>query len=194
MDSMSDMSAAERIQYTKEHAVDPEPYLLDREAIEEIEDGANLAFTPEFLESVRDHLETVEVEGVKEEDLATIFNLDLDDVEELDRDYTAYKIIFTIRKWPSEAALEFDVAVDRALRDHTDWESEVPPRQRYRILQSLRSFQDECLFCGGDIDMADEPVQSCCGEETVMTIYCGDCDRRFLEFATEAKDEVTIET
>ncbi len=175
----------DRIRYRRQNSVDPEAYLLDSDVIEPTEGDEDLQLTSEFEAALRAYVEEVEGEGVDDTDLATLFGVDLDDVEEQERPYPAYKIIHTIRNWPSEAALRFDIAVDRILRERReDWD-DVPPRQRYRIAQSLRTFQDACLFCDGTVVYGDEPVVSCCGEKRVLTLHCEACERRFMEFTTE---------
>ncbi|WP_049926046.1 hypothetical protein [Halopiger goleimassiliensis] len=180
---MSDGSTSERIAQRRRNAVDPETFLLEAGCIEPTDDEEGLRFTPSFAERVDTRLEGVRSAGVGAADVAAIFGVPEGDVADADRSYPAFRIEHTVRSWPAEGAVELDVAVDRALRETTDdWET-VPPRQRYRILQSLRSFQDRCLFCDGEISLRDETVDSCCSDVEVVTIECRDCGRRFLEFS-----------
>ncbi|SDQ36506.1 hypothetical protein [Natronobacterium texcoconense] len=183
---MSNGSAAERIKYRQENAVDPEEFLLDLGIVELTEDGENLQFTVEFADRLEEQLEQVRADGVDTDDIATMFGADESDVSVPDRSYTAYKTDYMVRSWPSEGALQLDVATDRELRAETDQWDDVPVRQRYRLLQSLRSFLDECLFCSGPISSTDRTVESCCGDMTVFAVGCDDCDRRFLEFSADA--------
>lgn len=183
---MSDKSLEERIRYRQEHSVDPEGFLLEAGAIEPTEGDEQLQFTSEFRSQVKENLERFREEGVDPAIVAGIFGVEEGDVEELDREYVAFKIVYTVRSWPSEGALEFDAATDAVLREASDRWEEVPPRQRYRILQSLRSFQEECFFCSGPIGVDDEPVDSCCAQRRVFRFYCAECDRRFLEFSAES--------
>lgn len=183
---MSDGSAADRIEYRRQNAVDPEEFLLDIGTVEPIEDGENLRFTTEFADRLERQLEQVRDEGVDTSDIAIMFGVDEEDVSDPDRSYTAYKTGYHVRNWPSEAALLIDVATDRELRSETDRWDDVPVRQRYRMLQSLRSFLEECLFCSGRISASDRAVESCCGDKTVVAVGCADCDRRLLEFSTDA--------
>ncbi|GAB7018425.1 hypothetical protein [Halostagnicola bangensis] len=184
---MSDSdSAADRIEYRKRNAVDPETFLLDLEVVEPTERGENLRFAPEFTERIETQLECVRVDGVETSDVATMFGANKDDVTDPGREYTAYKIHATVRNWPSDAALELDVATDRELQTETDRWADVPGRQRYNILQSLRSFHDECPFCNGEVSISDETVESCCGDLEVVTVNCRDCGRRLLEFSADA--------
>lgn len=192
MESMSDMSAEERIKYNRAHAVDPAEYLRETGIVRETDDERELAFDPSIADSVREHMAAVREEGVSESDIATLFSTDIGDVTELDRDYTAYKIILIIRKWPSEAALEFDIAVDRALRETGEWAERVPPRQKYRIVESLRAFQDRCFVCDGPLTQSEEPRTSCCGEQDVITVHCDSCGERFIEIALEQEQQTQM--
>lgn len=183
---MANESAADRIEYRRENAVDPETYLLDLGIVEPTDDGQNLRYTDAFADRLETELERVRESGVDTVDIATMFSVDEADVSVPDREYTAYKTDYMVRNWPSEGALEIDVATDRELRAEADDWDEVPVRQRYRMLQSLRSFLEECLFCSGQISVSDSTVESCCGDMTVVAVGCDDCDRRLLEFTADA--------
>lgn len=176
----------ERIRYRKQNSVDPENYLVESGAVQVTEDGEDLELTDEFADELEAHVDEILEDGVEEEDLALLWGVDIDEVERQDdKDYPAYKVIHTVWNWPTEAALTFDIAVDRLLRKRRDDWDDVPPRQRYRIAQSLRTFQDSCHFCDGRVIYGDEPVESCCTSKRVLTLHCSDCDRRFMEFTTE---------
>lgn len=178
----------ERIQYRKQNSVDPEEYLLDGGIIQGTDGEQELELTPEFASRLKEFVADVKSAGVAEEDLAALWDVDLEDVETRDESYPSYKVINTVRNWPTDSALQFDIAVDRILRERQDDWEDVPPLQRYRIAQVLRTFQDECLFCGGSIVYSDEPVESCCLETRVLMLSCEGCDRRFMEFATDDRN------
>ncbi len=179
-------SAADRIEYRKRNAVDPEAFLLDLGVVEPTEREDNLRFSSAFATRIETQLERVRSDGVETSDIATMFGVEENDVTDPGREYTAYKTHATVRNWPSEAALELDVATDRELHSETDRWADVPGRQRYKILQSLRSFHDECPFCRGEVSIGDDIVESCCGDLEVVTVNCGDCARRLLEFSTDS--------
>ncbi|MEY7848372.1 hypothetical protein AB7C87_04120 [Natrarchaeobius sp. A-rgal3] len=182
---MADKSTEERIRYRREHAVDPEAFLRSIDAIRPSDGDEQLRFTAAFEADVRDHLETFRARGIDEAIVAEIFGVDEEQVTVPSRPYTAFRIRNTIRNWPSSDALVFDAATDASIREATYRWADVPPRQRYRILQSLRSFQDDCFFCSGTIEFSDGPVRSCCSDRQVLTVRCGDCGRRFLEFTAD---------
>jgi hypothetical protein len=182
---MSKEEIVERIENKKYNSVDPEAYLSEAGAIESVDTEVQLAFTTEFEELLQAEIDRYRDAGVSEGDVARMFSVEESKVTEKDRPYTAYKVIYTVYKWPSHGALIYDAATDAAMRDLTDDWEEVPAKQRYKILESLRSFQNTCLFCDGTIIRSDEVVESCCDEREVITLHCGGCDRRFLEFTVD---------
>lgn len=189
---MTDKTIKERIRYRRENSVDPEDFLLTAGAIRPSDGSERLRFTSEFESQVEQNIETFRQDGVDTDVIAGIFGVDEDDVEGVDRPYTAYKILHTIENWPSTDALVFDAATDAALRSKTDQWEDVPPRQRHRMLQSLRSFQDECFFCDGTVVFGNEPVESCCSGRQVLTVHCDSCGRRFLEIKIDGENAATI--
>ena len=190
---MSKERMIERIRHRKRNAVDPEEFLLEAGAIEPTEREEELQLTPAFFSAIEENVEHYAEEGVGTEILAEIFGVEEDEVTEVEREYTAYKILYTIRKWPSEDSFVLDAAIHTALRNTTDDWDAVPPRQRYRILQSLRAFPDTCFFCGGTVTHSGALVQSCCSERHVTTISCEGCERRFIEFTAETSEEPEIQ-
>lgn len=190
----SDMSAAERIQHRREHAVDPEAFLLDAGVVQTTDDETELAFDPAFIDRVREEFARLEQESVGPELLAELFDVDETDVERADKPYLAYKIIYTVRSWSSEEALTLDGATHVALQSTTANWMDVPARQRYSILRSLRLFHEECLSCSARLAISDEPVESCCHDRQVVTLDCTGCGRRFAELSTEKGSEITVES
>ncbi|ELY94642.1 hypothetical protein C483_02885 [Natrialba hulunbeirensis JCM 10989] len=183
---MSEGSAAERIKERRRNAIDPEAFLLEIDAIEPTDEEEGLQFTPAFTDRVEEHLGKLQTDGVDPTDIGAIFGVADDNVSKADRSYPAYKTGSTVRSWPSEGAVQLDVAVEKSIREVSDEWDDVPSRQRYRILQSLRSFQEACLFCSGAISISDQTVESCCSNVEVVTVSCTDCERRFLEFTPDS--------
>lgn len=186
----------DRIIESRQHSVDEQEFLLDIGAIEPTEDGDDLQFTDDFEASILEYVEHFDEAGVSVPEVAKIFDADPDEwVKEADREYVAFEVIHQVFKWPSEAALVVDAAIEAALDDLSErWETDVPARQRYRIIMALRGFQDTCFFCDGQVSFSDEPVDSCCEEYKVISMSCDDCGRRFLEFSTTQVDDGEIAT
>lgn len=186
---MSETSIRDRIRYRRENAVEPESFLQEVGAVREDQETDDLAFTDRLASSIADQVARVETDGVTTDDIARIFGVPSEEVTVAERPYTAYKVIHTIRNWPSDAALILDVASDAAMRDLTDTWADVPPRQRYRMLQAFRSFHERCAFCDGELILDDDLVPSCCSDRLVVTVHCEGCDRRFLEFGSKDDDQ-----
>lgn len=185
-------STAERIKEERRNAVQPEPFLKAAGAVKDTVDEQKLAFTESFADRVAGHVDDVQEVEIGVGDIAQLFAAPESEILEKDYDYTAWRVYNTVYNWPSEGALVFDVATDRALREiEPAWE-DVPTNQRFMIAQSLRSFQDWCLFCDGAMDFNNSPVQSCCSDKQVITLYCTDCDRRFLEFRMDENQGVDV--
>ena len=183
MTEHAERSTAEQIEYRRNNAVDPEDFLLEAEAVELDGVDDDLTFTDAFAVEVREKLDAIVERGHSPADVARLFSARESETTRADREYLAYKTGSLVRNWPSEEALYFDLAVDAALRDSPkDWES-VPPRQRQRIIQSLRTFQESCPFCEDTIEVSDEKVESCCDDNLVHVIRCNGCDTTFFEFS-----------
>lgn len=181
---MTDSLLRNRIIERRTDGVDPEEFLVEIGAIE-VTDADELAFTESFDSLLRGHVDALAEDPPETGDIAHLYAIEESHVEAQDRSYPGYKVIHTVFKWPSDAALVFDVATDRALTELSERWGDVPGRQRPRMVQALRSFQDACYFCGGSIVYAEQPVESCCSDRDVLTLHCEGCDRRFLEFRTE---------
>ncbi|MFW5937306.1 MAG: hypothetical protein ACOCSN_00045 [Halanaeroarchaeum sp.] len=178
----------ERWRRGQEDAVDPEQFLFDVDAVTPVDDGQDLATTDGFADLVTDHLAALEDGDPDRSTLAEMYGTDPDDVERKDRAYPAIKVGRRIRKWPSEGALRLDVASHRALDERTDQWMAVPPEQRIAILESLRSFREQCPVCGGDVAFEESVVESCCATYEVLAYGCTDCGERLLELDPSALD------
>jgi|GEM_PF-1838352 len=178
---MTKRSAAERIKYRKANAVDPEQFLRSADAVTD-EDG-DLTLTTSFKDEVKAQLIAVEDLGVDIHHVADIFNAPVESVSPVEREGPAYKVYNTIHNWPAEAAILIDVALDRALRERAESWDDVPGKQCFQILQSLRVFQDDCLFCDGPVEIGDPEARELpVGDGDVVPVRCRDCDRLFVEF------------
>jgi ribosomal protein S27AE len=98
-----------------------------------------------------------------------------------DREYPALEIERRVRKWPSEGALFVDVATHAVLTERSDDWLDVPREQRVEILETLRTYHDDCPDCGGDLAFHDDTFESCCGRYEVAIYGCADCEAHLLE-------------
>ena len=186
---MPEDSVRDQIIYRRKHEVDPEEYLLAGGVIEECEDEKELQFTSEFSEVLANEITIAEEVGVRKAAIAQLFGVSVSEIIDQNREYEAYKIGDSIYKWPSRAALLFDLAIDTAMRKISEnWDS-IPPKLRHDMAKSLRLFQDRCYFCEGVVETGQEIVESCCSQRGVLTFRCVDCDRRFLEFSAQIQKQ-----
>ncbi|ELZ13820.1 hypothetical protein C479_03206 [Halovivax asiaticus JCM 14624] len=180
--------AVRKIQYRKEHSVDPERYLQDAEVVETTDDGRTL--TPSFKESAEEH--AAAFDGVVDvEFIAEMYDVTPDEVSVPEYDYPAIETRRRVRQWPSEAAFIVDVAVHEVLQESRDDWLDVPVEQRARLLRSIRSLWETCPTCGGSVSFDEETATSCCREFEVVTYRCQSCDSHFVEMDPEDVDEGT---
>lgn len=167
--------AVEKLENERENSVDVDDFLLDIEAVEPADeaDDRKYRLTEAFGERVETHLEAVD--ALDEDTVAALFDADVDDVTEKDREYPAYEVGFRIRKWPSETALRSDVATHRAMDEWTERWLDVPVDQRAEILELLRTCHTACPDCGGALSETNETVESCCVNIEKYAFRCTDC-------------------
>lgn len=181
-----------KLEYEREHAVDPETFLREAGAVQDAadetgDDAPDLTTTESFESSVLDRADRLE-SGVSPSDLAAMFETDPGSITFEDRDYPAARIDSRVRPWPSEAALRVDVAANEVLADRADDWYDVPLEQRLDVLAALRSFHDRCPACGGAIEFDEAVVASCCRSYEVVTFACSDCGTRLVELPADAAD------
>lgn len=185
----------EKVQYRREHSVDPEQFLNDTGVVEPCENRDDVCLTDAFATDVDDYLEAYDSrEDVDLELLGELFEESPADIELQDREYPTYKVGFRIRKWPTNGALFVDLATHKALRDRSDDWLSVPLEQRANILESLRSFLTACPSCDGDLRFSETAVESCCGAHEVIAYKCHECDQHLVELTpSKIGDGKTIE-
>jgi hypothetical protein len=168
----------QRIEYEREHSVDPEQYLVDVAAVDPDTDRA---FTAEFAAALEEAMAADSSASVTPDAVAEIFQVSAEGLAFEDREYPALEIERRVRKWPSEGALFVDVATHEVLTERSDDWLDVPREQRVEILETLRMYHDDCPDCGGDLAFHDDTFESCCGRYEVAIYGCVDCEARLLE-------------
>jgi hypothetical protein len=168
--------AIEKLEQEREQDIVVDQFLIDIEAIERSDPGSNgLQLTEGFKEHVDAYVAETADEPVTVERIAALFDADPSEVSKKDREYPAYEVGFRIRKWPSEAALDVDIAADTALEESTERWREVPIEQRREMLRLLRTCRRDCPVCGGDLAKTSETVKSCCVNVERYAFRCEDC-------------------
>jgi hypothetical protein len=161
--------------------VDPEAFLSDAGAVEPCEDIDDLCLTEAFAERWDEELATVD--AVDPDELRGIFGLEAGEytVEEREEAVLLEREGHRIGEWPSRTALRVDVAGARALAagNPEGW-ADLSPTARGRVLNGLRIFLDECPD-GGEVQMEQETVESCCHAYDVVALTCAESGDRLLE-------------
>jgi hypothetical protein len=166
--------------------VDPEAYLLDHGVVTEMDDGRDLELADGFWETWHD-----EIRSAREDIPAAVGDLlDLDeprvdpDGELTPGDAGTYPVFdgeVRVAQWPSAAALLADLGAVSALESAgVDVES-MTQADAGRLLAGLRVFAESCPECGGDLELGEDTVESCCRTAEVYTYDCLDCDSRVME-------------
>jgi ribosomal protein S27AE len=177
-DADMEWETIERLEYEREHTVDPEQYLVDAGAVHP---DADRELAPDFAAAVEARMDAYSASSVGPDAVAELFQVSPDGLAFEDRDYPAIKVERRIRKWPSPGALVADVATHEGLTDRRDDWLEVPRSQRVGILETLRTYHDVCPECGGDLAFHDDTFESCCGRYEVAVYGCADCEAHLLE-------------
>ncbi|WP_338727842.1 hypothetical protein [Haladaptatus sp. DJG-WS-42] len=84
--------------------------------------------------------------------------------------------------WESQAALIADVAAHQTLISRFPNYLEYDRETRARMVGAVRMFLEACPTCGGDVEIGEEVVKSCCRAFDVVAFSCRDCGVRLAEF------------
>lgn len=163
--------------------VDPEAVLLDVGAVEPCEHVDDLCLAESFRSEWRTTMARVEERGVETDDIVRVLDLDFETAA-LNRHGAGVLLTVgdeEVGKWESDAALVADVAAADVLADrYADW-SRLDAVDRSRLLRGLRIFAETCPLCGGDLDLGQHTVESCCRSYDVVAVTCHECQSRLFE-------------
>lgn len=176
-----EFKTVQKVKYQRENKVDPEEYLLEAGVIQFDFELDDIRLTEYFVERLDHHTDEIDPESIGEEDVAALFDADIEDVTDAERDYPAYTVDFRVRKWPSPTAFINDLAGERVMHEFTDDWLTVPVEQRAKMRETFRYLREFCPACGGEIMLTEETVDSCCGTWEVIAIKCSVCDEHFVE-------------
>jgi hypothetical protein len=158
---------------------DTEEVLLSSGVIEVCEDVDDLCLTDGFRESWSKRIDATTEEGPENEKrlLAESIDVDADALRLEENGRFAVKIEGDrIASWKSHAAFVADIAAEQVLGNWCETWEDLNPRDRSRIIASLRVFLEECPSCGGKVSPVEEKVDTCCRKNLVnVTLNCEDC-------------------
>ncbi|MGM0718442.1 MAG: hypothetical protein ACQET5_15015 [Halobacteriota archaeon] len=190
-DAVSDSASDEEPAQTTDRAPsvpnDLETYFLDNGLLEPCEVRDDLCLTGDFEAAWIDEMDSI-VEGDTDLVEAIVdsfgFDADLDEFELTEKEKGGYVLHYGTRyagRWPSHAALVADIASSAILDSWLDEWTEYTPREKGKILNSLRMFLEVCPTAEGGVRMNEELVESCCSSSTVIAVVCEETGERVFE-------------
>lgn len=170
------------VQYEGGDELDAAVVLRGAGALEECETRDDLCLTPTFRDAWNRVIDNLDEPTAKQR-LAGILGVRESQLtmKEKVRSVTAAVDDLQLGRWESTAAFVADMAAMEVLEERiTDW-STLTVEQRSRLVNSLRTFLEQCPNCGGPIEMKQETVETCCRSKEVIRSECRDCETRLLQ-------------
>jgi hypothetical protein len=168
-----------------DHAiVDLETFFLDHDVLEPCSDRDDLCLTDAFETAWFDEIEPLDESGVDVAAAVDAFGFEADpdefELETRDETHILKAGARGAGRWPSRAGLIADVAASRALETWIDDWDAYDPETKGEVLNSLRMFLETCPS-GGDVEMGEEVVESCCTSHQVIAVTCEETGERLFE-------------
>lgn len=162
---------------------DLESVLLEAGVVTECEAGTDLCLEADFQAALHRRMDDIDAPETSRELVSSLLDVDPDNVEY--RSPSGAFIVLADGKqvgtWPSEAAFAADLASADLLPAWMDHWDALPASRQAGLTSGLRLFLEECPSCGGDLQMTEEIVESCCREFPVVALECPDCGARLFE-------------
>ncbi|MFB6300030.1 MAG: hypothetical protein ABEH65_07195 [Halobacteriales archaeon] len=170
-------------QETTVNDVDVEEFLKRTGAVTECVNEDDICLTDEFRARWRDNLVDLREDDTTRVDLATIFDIDPDELtfEEFDDAFVARHDGRRVGQWESHAAFLADVAATTTLRERNDEWIALDVQSQGSILNGLRIFLEQCPACDAPVTVGEEVVESCCRSIDVVAVSCEACGARLFE-------------
>lgn len=163
---------------------DLETFFLEHDVLEPCDDRDDLCLTDGFEDDWFDEIEPLDESGVDVAAAVDAFGFEAEpdefDLETRDESRVLLSGSITAGRWPSRAALIADVAAGRALESWVDDWDVYSPETKGEVLNSLRMFLETCPS-GGDVEMGEEVVESCCTSHEVVAVTCEETGERLFE-------------
>jgi hypothetical protein len=163
--------------------VEPEPLLLEADAVELCQGGEDLCATEAFAEQWREETAALRDGGDLQGRMAEMLDTDREDVEVATR--TEFAMVRNdgqaVARWESMAALLADAGAYPWLAERVDGWDDLSLRDRGQLLNGARVFLQQCPRCDGPVDFSEDTVESCCRSVDVIAMECTDCGSVLLE-------------
>ncbi|ELZ95835.1 hypothetical protein C440_06082 [Haloferax mucosum ATCC BAA-1512] len=189
-DETGDADASDDVADTSDEGVaagdELEVFFVEQGILEPCEDADDLCLTDEFESAWAAETDPLVDSEITAEMVAEAFGISTDDGQDLELvardDAQILQADSTwLGQWPSRAALIADIAASRVLQsDVVGWDA-YDPEEKGPILNGLRMFLETCPTTGGDIQMGEETVESCCSSHKVIAVTCEDSGERLFE-------------
>ncbi|WP_226482623.1 hypothetical protein [Natrinema amylolyticum] len=164
--------------------VDLEAFFLEHDVLEPCADRDDLCLTNAFEAAWFDEIDPLSESGVDVAAAVDAFGFEADPDEfELETRGEGRALLSRgggAGRWPSRAALIADVAASRALETWVDDWDAFDPETKGEVLNGLRMFLETCPS-GGDVQMGEEVVESCCTSHEVVAVTCEETGERLFE-------------
>jgi hypothetical protein len=147
-----------------------------------IDEGDDLALAPSFHAAWDDAIARVGEDSLM--DALGAF-LETDEPLIIEDDHTRTMVFANgapAGNWESQAALIADVAAHQTLISTLPNYLDYDRQTRARMVGAVRMFLEACPTCGGDVEIGEEAVESCCRAFDVVAFSCRDCGVRLAEF------------
>ncbi|QLG49748.1 hypothetical protein [Natrinema halophilum] len=164
--------------------VDLETFFVEHDVLEPCSDRDDLCLTDDFETAWLAAIDPLDESGIDAAAAVDAFGFDADpdefDLETRDETRVLLSGSVVAGRWPSRAAVIADVAASQALESWVDDWSEYDSRTKGEVLNSLRMFLETCPS-GGDVQMGEEVVESCCTSHEVVAVTCEETGERLFE-------------
>jgi hypothetical protein len=167
---------------------DFEAYFRDAGLVEPCENRDDLCLTDAFETAWLEAIDALDGPDLDLEAAAIDafgFDADPDDVAVTEVGDGAYALRYGTRyagKWPSYPAIVADLAAAGLLDEWLDSWPDYAPRQKGKLLNSLRMFLETCPTADGAVHIEEEVVESCCSSGTVIAAVCEETGDRIFEY------------
>lgn len=152
--------------------VDMGKFLVEKGIIEPGQ--ADLRLTDTFGETVSSMADRTSDPSLEE--VASLFDATSKELSVITEDPPQFDVAGIHYRWPSEAGLVVDLALDAALETHVDHWSDYGTNFRVSVIETLRPFITECPVCGGPVELTPDAGAS--PETETLAGACACCERQ----------------
>jgi hypothetical protein len=163
-----------------------ETFFLVHDILEPCTDADDLCLTDEFEADWTTATEPLVDSDISGELVVETLGIKVDDQEKFELFEQNEVLILQsegrwVGQWPSRAALIADLAASRVLQSWVPKWNNFGSEEQGPILNGLRMFLETCPTTGGNVQLGEEVVESCCSSHKVIAVSCEDSGERLFE-------------